>query len=362
MRKGRKKVFCPVPLPPPYYGSNIAVKDLVSSPQLIQEFELNVLPISYNFDTEGVGRFKLKKIFLIFKFFFFILIKSFQKYDLVYYVPAVKGFAFIRDFFLLLPLKLSKKKIIIHLHGIGIKNKASKNVIYRMLYKFFFKNTNVICLSERLVYDIEDVFNGPVYIVHNGIKPETYLPHKNNIPVLLFLSNFIESKGIFVLLEAIHILKSQKFDFKLYLIGSPRGNIMDKINNIISEYDLESHILSIGPKYGEEKKKVFQDADIFVFPTYHEAWGLVNLEAMQAGLPVISTDEGAIPDIVEDGITGFISRKQDPVDLANKIAILLKDENLRSKMGNKGREKFLKNYTHDLVVEKIIDVFNKVID
>ena len=231
-----------------------------------------------------------------------------------------------------------------------------------MLYKFFFKNTNVICLSERLVYDIEDVFNGPVYIVHNGIKPETYLPHKNNIPVLLFLSNFIESKGIFVLLEAIHILKSQKFDFKLYLIGSPRGNIMDKINNIISEYDLESHILSIGPKYGEEKKKVFQDADIFVFPTYHEAWGLVNLEAMQAGLPVISTDEGAIPDIVEDGITGFISRKQDPVDLANKIAILLKDENLRSKMGNKGREKFLKNYTHDLVVEKIIDVFNKVID
>lgn len=366
MRKNRKKIFCPVPLPPPYYGSNIAVKDLVTSPHLVQEFELDILPISYNYITESVGKLELKKIFLTFKFFFIILKKSFQKYDLVYYVPAVTGFAFIRDLVLLLPLKISKKKIIIHLHGKGINNKANKSKIYKVLYRYFFKNTTVICLSERLVYDIKDVFKGQIYIVNNGIKPETYLTHKNRneTPVILFLSNFIESKGILVLLEAAHILKSQKFEFRLNLVGVSRGDIMDKINYLISRYNLESHILSIGPKYGKEKKEAFQNADIFVFPTFYslETWGLVNIEAMQAGLPVISTDEGAIPDIVDDGVTGFISKKQDPIDLANKIAVLLKDENLRVEMGEKGREKFLNNYTYDLVEKKIIKIFYKVID
>lgn len=133
MRKNRKKIFCPVPLPPPYYGSNIAVKDLVTSPHLVQEFELDILPISYNYITESVGKLELKKIFLTFKFFFIILKKSFQKYDLVYYVPAVTGFAFIRDLVLLLPLKISKKKIIIHLHGKGINNKANKSKLKNLI-------------------------------------------------------------------------------------------------------------------------------------------------------------------------------------------------------------------------------------
>lgn len=362
--KIKKKVFCPISLPPPYHGSNIFSKNLVSSEAINQEFELDVFPISYNKKTENVGKIDLLKPFLIVKNFFIILFKSFQKYDLVYYVPAIKGFAFIRDFFLLLPLKSRKKNIIIHLHGKGIKTQTKKSKIYKSLYKYFFKNTSVICLSERLTYDIKDVFNGPTYIVNNAITPETYPEKKtdNKIPVILFLSNFIETKGIFVLLEAAYLLKSQNIDFKINLVGAPRGDIMKKINHLIEKYNLYDHILSIGPKYGNDKKKAFQNADIFVFPTFYETWGLVNIEAMQASLPVISTDEGAIPDIVDDGITGFIVKKQDPVDLAEKIATLLKNEKLRIEMGKKGREKFLKKYTFEIFEKRIIKVFNQVID
>lgn len=124
--KIKKKVFCPISLPPPYHGSNIFSKNLVSSEAINQEFELDVFPISYNKKTENVGKIDLLKPFLIVKNFFIILFKSFQKYDLVYYVPAIKGFAFIRDFFLLLPLKSRKKNIIIHLHGKGIKTQTKK--------------------------------------------------------------------------------------------------------------------------------------------------------------------------------------------------------------------------------------------
>lgn len=363
MRRNKKKIFCPISLPPPYYGSNISSKNLVSSTLINSEFDLDVLPISYNKKSENVGKLNIKKPFLILKFFFIILKKSFQKHDLVYFVPAVKGFAFIRDYFLLLPLKLRKKNIIIHLRGKGIGQVSKNSKIYKSLYKFFFKNTSVICLSERLVYDIKEVFDGPVYIVNNGIKQENYpkQKRKNEIPVILFLSNFIETKGILVLLEAAHLLKSQNFDFKLNLVGAPRGDIMKKINNLIDKYDLQDYILSIGPKYGNEKINALQNADIFVFPTFYslETWGLVNIEAMQASLPVISTDEGAIPDIIDDGITGFIVKKQDAFDLAEKIALLLKDENLRIEMGKKGKEKFLNNYTYEIIEKRIVEVFKK---
>lgn len=361
MKQNKKKIFCPISLPPPYYGSNISSKNLVSSTLINSKFDLDVLPVSYNKKSENVGKLNIKKPFLILKFFFIILKKSFQKHDLVYFVPAVKGFAFIRDFFLLLPLKLRKKNIIIHLRGKGIGQVSKNSRFYKILYKFFFKNTSVVCLSERLVFDIKDVFDGTVYIVNNGIQVVNYpaQKNKNEIPVILYLSNFIETKGILVLLEAAHLLKSQNIKFKLNLVGAPRGDIMKKMNHLIEKYHLQDQIISMGPKYDNEKKEAFQNADIFVLPTYNEAWGLVNLEAMQASLPVISTYEGAIPDIIDDGITGFIVKKQNASDLAEKIAILLNDEKLRIEMGKKGKEKFLNNYTYEIIEKRIVEVFNK---
>jgi len=360
----KKKIFCPIPLPPPYYGSNISNKNIISSSCLNKKFDFDILPISYNNKTENVGRISIKKFLLIIKIFFLILFKSLKNYDLVYYVPAVKGVAFIRDFILLLPLKLSQANILVHLRGKGILENSRKNILLKLLYKIFFHNTSVICLSERLTYDIKTVFKGDIFIINNAIKTENYpiIRKENKIPIILFLSNFIESKGILVLLEAANILKSQNINFQLDLSGAARGNIMGKINKLINKYNLSSNIISVGPKYGLQKKQAFLNADIFVFPTFFEAWGLVNLEAMQAELPVISTNEGAIPDVVDDSETGFIVKKKDPVDLAEKIKILVLNKELRKEMGRKGKEKFNQKYTYEKYEKQITEVFLQAIN
>lgn len=366
MKSPKKRIFCPVPLPPPFYGSNIVNKDVVNSRILNETFDIDVLPISYNQKTENVGRFEIFKVFLIFKYFFQICKKNSEKFDLVYYVPAVVGWAFIRDLFLILPLKLTKQKLLIHIHGKGIKTVADKNVLYKRLYKYFFKNTSVICLSEKLVYDVKSVHTGPIYVINNGIKKESYSfeIRPNKTPIILYLSNLVETKGVLVLLEAANILKKQQVDFKLNLVGAPIGDITAKINNLISKYNLENYILSVGPKYDDDKKRALHEASVFVLPTFYnkECFPLVILEAMSCNLPVISTDEGAILDIVEDGKTGLIVNKEDPVDLAHKISLLLSDEELRVKLGQKGGEKFQDRYLYRVVEEKLFEVFNEVIN
>ena len=98
-----------------------------------------------------------------------------------------------------------------------------------------------------------------------------------------------------------------------------------------------------------EKKKIkfFRTSDIFVFPTYYEreTFGIVNIEAMSWGLPVISSTEGAIPEIVQDGVTGFIVNPKSPEEIADKIMILINNSDLRIKMGMKGREVYKSKYT-----------------
>lgn len=358
----KKKIFCPIPLPPPFYGSNIVNKDIIYSQIINDTFELDVMSISYNKKTENVGRIEIIKVFLTLKFFFLICKKAFEKFDLVYYVPAVTGYAFFRDLFLLLPLKLTRKNILIHLHGKGIKTNTDKSWFYKSLYKYFFKNTSVICLSKKLTYDIRDVHNGPIYVVNNGIKPVlNQLKKTNKTPVILFLSNLIESKGVLILLEAANILKQQQYDFKLNLVGAPFGDTMNNINSLISKYGLKSRILSIGPKYNDEKNEAFQNADIFVLPTFNDCFPLVLLEAMSFSLPVVSTDEGAIIDMVKDGETGYIAIKKNPVDLALKIALLLNSEHLRDEMGNRGKEIFLKHFTMNNFEVNIVKTFNDVL-
>ncbi len=120
----------------------------------------------------------------------------------------------------------------------------------------------------------------------------------------------------------------------------------------------------MGPKYGEEKSRLFLQADIFCFPTYYppEAFPLVLLEAMQFGKPVVSTYEGAIPEIVDEGVTGFLVPPKDFHALSEKLEILIADSELRERMGKAGRMKFFEKYTVDIFERNLLKVFEEVAD
>ena len=141
------------------------------------------------------------------------------------------------------------------------------------------------------------------------------------------------------------ILKNKGFDYSARLVGAPGDLSIEFLENLIKGQHLTEYIQVLGPLYGNDKINEFQNADIFVFPTKNEAFPLVILEAFQYALPVISTFEGGIPDIVSDNKTGLLVETQNPEMLADKIAILLENKNLRIEMGRKGHEKFINNFT-----------------
>jgi glycosyltransferase involved in cell wall biosynthesis len=263
-------------------------------------------------------------------------------------------------------LKLFKLDIVLHLHGKGVKDSIKNSSIKRKIYTWVFKNTYVICLSNKVSSDIDTVYKEKPFIVPNGIQVQPYFNRQLEkietvVPQILYLSNYTRSKGILVLIEALGILRSKGLVFKARFVGAPFDLTVEMLSEHINQHNVSDVAEIVGPLNGSDKFKEYKEADIFVFPTYFEAFGLVNLEAMQYSLPVVSTFEGSIPDIVVDNETGFLVEPKNAEMLAEKIEVLLMDKDLRMSMGKKGYERFMSNYTLQHFESNIHATFEKIL-
>ena len=364
----KKKVLCVLQLPPPVHGVSIMNEYVINSKLLNETFEIKVIDLKFGKSIKDLQRFTFNKVYKSFLYGLKIA-KNILLYkpDLIYFTISPTGFAFYRDAYYIFLIKLLRVKILIHLHGKGIEGNAMNSKLKNILYKRVFKQTNVICLSELLANDIKKVYGDTPFIIPNGIKNQLksdFIAKQsyNRELQILYLSNFIKNKGILVLLDALAILKTQGFSFKAKLVGAPSNITIQELEKIIREEKLTSFIDVVGPLMGDAKFEAYKETDIFVFPTYNDSFPLVTLEAMQFGLPIVSTFEGSIPDIVINNETGFLVEKENPTMLAEKIAILLKDNNMRVAMGEKGCNRYIKNYTLEHFEYNMFKTFQKVLN
>ena len=352
-------------LPPPIHGAAMMGKYIQESELINSSFDCFCINLATAGSLSDIGHISLKKLL---KYFFLLkhishVVREIRP-ELVYITPNAGGKAFFKDFIVVQMLKSMGCKVIAHYHNKGVSAYQSK-WIYNFLYKRFFSNLIVILLAENLYKDIAKyVKREDVYICPNGIpsscKEEMEARRNNVIPHLLFLSNLLISKGVIVLLDALKILKEKEYTFVCQFIGGETAEINAvQFFEEVNKRELSDLVTYVGRKVREEKEAFFRQADIFVFPTYYETFGLVNLEAMEYKLPVISTNEGGIPDIVKDGENGLICEKQNPYSLADCIAKLLDDEELRVKMGNAGYDKFCREFTLQQFEHRMLDILSQ---
>ncbi len=168
----------------------------------------------------------------------------------------------------------------------------------------------------------------------------------------------IESKGVYILLEALKHLKEQSILFKAVFVGGEGDINTSSFNSRISELGLLGEVEYLGKKYGKEKATIFAEADIFVFPTFYEkeCFPLVLLEAMQYALPIVTTPEGGIKSIVEEHENGYLVEQKSSVQLSEKIANLISNPHTIQIMGSKGRAKFLEEFTLDCFENRLFQI------
>lgn len=350
-------------LPPPVHGSSVIGKSIAESKLLNETINGCYINLLSSKNVKSTGKLTSKKLFhALFVMSRIVKQVLFFKPELCYVALTTTGIAFYRDSIYVLILKLFRVKIIFHLHNKGVS--YHKNPLKKATYRFVFKNTKIILLSKLLYSDIQEYVSlKEVFICPNGISPCTVTINdkpKNTLVKILFLSNLIISKGVYVLIDALSILEGKGLDFSCDLVGGEGDISRALIEEYINTKNLQHKICYRGQKLDHEKDYFFRNSDIFVFPTFYkkETFGLVNIEAMQHSLPVISTAEGGIPDIVEDGVTGFIVEKQNPVALAEKIELLLKDHELRINMGQNGYLKYKRYYTLEKFENNMKEIFN----
>jgi glycosyltransferase involved in cell wall biosynthesis len=179
---------------------------------------------------------------------------------------------------------------------------------------------------------------------------------------ILFLSNLLFSKGILDFLKSLKVLKESGKIFSARIIGDETSDLSSKeLNQFICDYGLEHCVGYFGAKFNEEKEMEFIKSSIFVFPTQNETFGLVNLEAMKYSLPIVSTNEGAIPDIISDNESGFLVGKGNYLELSDKIGFLLDNPKVASKMGIAGNKILQEKFTKVIFEEKIKNMFDDIL-
>lgn len=339
-------------LPPPVHGAAMMGKYINESKLINDAFDCHYINLTTAKSLQDIGKGGIRKLWKFIKLLWNIF-RDVKKLNpqVVYITPNACGNAFYKDFIVMQLLKSINCNVIAHYHNKGVITCQDKWLDDK-LYKLFFKNIKIILLAESLYKDIAKyVERKNVFICPNGIPSSHSILQVNRchpIPHLLFLSNLLISKGVISLLDAAKILKEKGCSFICEFVGGETSEIDSKrFNKEVQKRGLNNFVVYEGKKYGEEKRMAFENADIFVFPTYYpnECFPLVLLEAMEYALPCISTNEGGICDIIDDGKTGIILNTKDTTKLAEEIESLLLHKAKREEMGLNGYNKFKQEFT-----------------
>jgi len=254
-------------------------------------------------------------------------------------------------------MKFFRRKIIFHLHGTGLKDAAQKSKFYKRLYCFSFDNSEIITLSEKLNYDLDFLSPSKIHILPNGIAPllKTAPPTPLLVKVggeesrkLLFVSNFYDYKGIPELIELLTEVHKHGYDFTCNIAGEENHITAAALQQLIDKNGLTKKVKYVGSVIGDNLIELYKQSNIFIYPTKKDAMPLVILEAMRAGLAILSNPVGAIPDM--------IGNDHETLPTPENLISLLTNPAKTRKLGEQNRKTFEQKFTIDKFNSQLLKI------
>jgi glycosyltransferase involved in cell wall biosynthesis len=224
---------------------------------------------------------------------------------------------------------------------------------------------NIIAISENTKHDLMELLNIPeekITVIYSGLN-EGPADNKEiesliGIPFILYLGTIEPRKNVSGLIEAYNLLRDRHLpltNYKLVLAGG-KGWKNKPIYNRAKESLYRDDICFLGYVNKEEKEWLYNNAKLFVYPSYYEGFGFPPLEAMSHGLATITSDVSSLPEVVSDA--ALVVNPYSSLDLARAIESLLLDDTLRKKYESKGKERST-FFTWRKTAESYKTLFNK---
>lgn len=362
------KVLIIAAVPPPYHGVTIFNYNMLNS-RLSDYYKIIHLDISDKRSLSNLGRVDFINIYLGVKNLFQLVFLLLKEQPKIVYLGIAQNKACLRDgLFIVLSKIFSKAKIIVHNHGLFKPYYEATNFLMRVFIDFILVQAHTfIVLADSLAYTVKKWAKN-IEVVPNGINFNVPMRVKNDSREKVrvsYISNFSKSKGVIDALMAVRIVLEKYPEAHFSFAGSRAGEeveIKDCVDKVLKGNCTADRICLCGFISGEEKKRFFAETDIFIFPTHHDSFGIVLLEAMASGCAIVATKVGAIPEIIIDKESGFLIEKENSQALAKAIIYLIENPEIRVKMGKAARRRYELHYTLDRNIESMKEVFDKDIN
>ena len=197
-----------------------------------------------------------------------------------------------------------------------------------------------------------DIFKPIIWQEKNKIRNEIGIREKF---VISCVSRLQEKNGTHDLISAIALLKKEGIAVECWIIGD--GQERARLEKLVGELNIKDNIKFLGQILHEDAGKLVAATDLFVRPSLAEGFGIVYLEAFACGVPAIGTPVGGIPDFIVEGETGLICQVANPKDLAEKIKLLISNEELRNKIIANSFKLIKEKYSWDKIAQKIHNLY-----
>ena len=354
--------LCLVHMPPPLYGVTAISQYVID--ECLKDFDpVWVISINSSKNIQSIGLVGVRKIYFVLKTTCRIIHSLIrQRFSFCYMTLTPTGIGFIKDCLFAVIVKAFRVKLVFHLHGKGVRDVI--NPLCKWLYRIVFKNEFVILLAQSL-YDDVKAYVPPenVYILPNGIAKiccEEKAECENESTVILCIANMFRSKGV---LDVLKVMREIAHDAPMVhaIFAGAWGDIAEEFFFAkAKKLGVADKITYAGFVTGEEKERLYQKADIFLYPTYNDTFPLVILEAMQHSLSIVSTFEGVIPEMIEEGISGSLFPKGDIQSCVRVVRQLIENVEIRKTLGRNARQRFEENYTMDIFEANIKRIMQSI--
>ena len=362
--------------PPPFHGQSVMIQKILEAEY--PGTRLYHVRMGFSDEIDEIGLFKVKKIFSLMRLISRIYwLRVSYDVRVLYYPPAgPKWVPVLRDLAILLTTRWLFDKVIFHFHACGISQWCkTRGPFTRLLLRLaYFRPDAAIRASRLSINDGKELGAIQEFIIPCGIEDEArpYLSQavaarasRDKCGTIIYVGWLSEEKGVLVLIEAARRLKERGCHYQLHFVGKFASSDFERlVMQKIEQYHLGHHVRFSGVLTGASRAVAYAAADVFCFPSHHptETFGVVNVEALSFGLPVVATRWRATSEIVDDGGSGFLVPIRDPEAMASRLEQLLGDKALCARMGRAGRCKFESEFTLEQYRGQFEQVFEAMRD